>query len=132
MTAQQTTRGVVRKGHPAARRIGLIAVGALMVLAGMVAWGWETEYGSGHGFSIEVIGDQAKVYDTDEDAENVVVFEGTRAEADAYVEEQQTSGRNYTVSVLILAAGGALLLVGVWPRKKHDEASQPTSDEAGP
>ena len=132
MTAQQTTRGVVRKGHPAARRIGLIAVGAIMVLAGMVAWGWETEYGSGHGFSVAVVGDQAKVYDADGDSDNVVVFEGTRAEADAYVDEQRTSGRNYTVSVLILVAGGALVLVGVWPRRKRGEAPRPTSAEAGP
>ena len=133
-SAQLTDLGIVieRKGHPAARRIGLIAIGAIMVLAGMVAWGWETEYGYGHGFSVEVIGDQATVYDTDEDADNVVVFEGTKAEADAYVDEQRTSGRNYTVSVLILTAGGALLLVGVRPRKKHDEAPQSTSDEAGP
>jgi len=132
MAAQYTARGVVRRGQPTARRVGPIAVGAILVLAGMVAWGWETEYGSGHGFSIEVIGDQAKVYDTDADGENVVVFEGTRAEADAYVEEQQASGRNYTVSVLILATGGALLLVGAWPRKKHDEASQPASVDVDP
>ena len=132
MTAQATGPGVVRTGHPTARRIGLVAVGAIMVLAGMVAWGWETEYGSGHGFSIEVIGDQAKVYDTDADAGNVVVFEGNRAEAEAYTEEQRTSGRNYTIPALIVAAGAALVLAGVWPRRKRGGTLQPTPGDAGP
>lgn len=116
MTAQQTNREIVHAGHPTARRIGLIGIGAMFVLAGVVAWGWETEYGSGHDLSVEVIGDEATVYDTVGDSESVVVFEGTRAEAEAYTEEQRTTGRDYTISALILAAGGAIVLVGVRPR----------------
>ena len=132
MTAQQTDRGVMHTGHPAARRIGLIAVGVVVILAGFVAWGWETEYGSGHGFSIHIIGNDARVYDTDEQAGNVVVFEGTRAEADAYVDEQRASGRNYVIPMLVLAAGGALVLVGVWPRSKRGGALQPASVDPDP
>ena len=119
MTAQQTNREVVHAGHPRVRRIGLIGVGVIFVLAGVVAWGWETEYGSGHGFSVEVIGDEATVYDTVGDSGNVVVFVGSRAEAEAYTEAQRTTGRNYTISALILAAGGAIVLVGVWPRSQR-------------
>ena len=118
MTRQITAPGIGRKGHSAARRIGLIAVGVAVVLAGFVAWGVETEYGSGHGLSIAVIGDHAKVYDTDGDSGTEPVFEGTRAEAEAYTEAQRTSGRNYTIPVLILAAGGALVLFGIRPGRK--------------
>ena len=119
MTAQQTNREVVHVRHPTARRIGLIVVGVMFVLAGAIAWGWETEYGSGHGFSVEVIGDEATVFDTNGDSASVVVFEGTRAEAEAYTEAQRTTGRNYTISALILATGGAIVLVGVRPRSQR-------------
>lgn len=131
MTAQTTRPGIERKGHRAARRIGPIVVGVILVLAGAVAWGWETEYGSGRGFSVEVIGDEATVYDTDGDSGTRLVFEGTEAEADAYLEEQRTSGRNYTIPALIMVAGGAVVLVGVWPRRNRDEALEPAPVEAG-
>lgn len=135
MTERPTDRGPGSSRQRTARSIGLIVLGVVLVLVGMVAWGWETEYGSGNDSMIEVdaITDVAKVYDLDEQAgTRELVFEGTTAEAQAYAEEQRTSGRNYMIPALILAAGGALILLGVWPRRTRYEAPPAMTAEAGP
>jgi hypothetical protein len=76
-----------------------------------------------------VIGDEAKVYEVDSataltpgmvrvgEPGAELVFEGTEIEARAYTDSHQTKGRNYFLPGLILAAGAALVLVGIWPRR---------------
>ena len=117
-----TSNSVVhtRRGGLSRRvRIGLAVLGVFMGLIGWVAWGFETEYGSsGTNFGVEVIGNEAKVYDVNEQTGTRLVFEGTEAEAMAYSEEQRIAGRNYLVPGLILAGATGLVLVAVVPRSR--------------
>jgi len=91
-----------------------------MGLIGSVAWGLETEYGSsGTNFGVEVIGNEAKVYDVNEQTGAKLVFEGTEAEAMAYTEEQRIAGRNYLIPGLILAGATGLVLVAAVPGRSR-------------
>jgi hypothetical protein len=117
------SKSVVRTGRGGLSRpvrIGLAVLGVFMGLIGSVAWGLETEYGSsGTNFGVEVIGNEAKVYDVNEQTGAKLVFEGTEAEAMAYTEEQRIAGRNYLIPGLILAGATGLVLVAAVPGRSR-------------
>ena len=112
-------------------RILLALVGGFAVLVGMVLWAAD-EYGSdAPDFTIETgpRGNHSIVYAIDGPSQGrLKVFEGTPAEALAYVTQQreQAGGRTFLTAGLTIAAGG-LLVIGaiVWPRraKSRSEAS---------
>ncbi len=105
MDASKSVVRTRRGGLSRPVRIGLAVLGVFMGLIGWAAWGFETEYGSsGTNFGVEVIGNEAKVYDVNEQTGTRLVFEGTEAEAMAYTEEQRVEGRNYLVPGLVLVA----------------------------
>jgi hypothetical protein len=102
--------------------IAIFGIGA--ILAGLAGWSLENEYGtSGPARWLETAGGTAVVFEgegaTDGDPEGTQVFEGTVEQAEAYIAEHDAADarRNYTVPVLLIAAGGALVIWAVLPRR---------------
>lgn len=101
-------------------RIAFGVAGLLVGLFGFVLWSFEAEYGgSGVGGS-ETSNGVTRVFDIDEqvtDSEGhpvtTMVFEGTKAEANAYIEQRSKEGRNYVIPSLTLSLG-VVLLVGAF------------------
>lgn len=111
-------------------RVVLGLVGVPLILAGLVGWALEQEYG----------GDEdRKEYVTSQEAsgpvqvhgESGVVFEGTQEEVDAWLEEQRGS-RNFTAPFLLITGGAVLILAGVAPspKKRTTDATQPPAASA--
>ena len=93
----------------------LILVGGGLVLVGLAMRAIEQEYGSGLNFLIQEVyaTDTTTVYEVDEQAgTRMVVFIGTRDEADAYIKEAQEASRSFLVPNLVIAVGFLTLLVG--------------------
>jgi len=110
--------------HPKrSTRIILGIIGVLAVVVGMGAWSFETEYGGDGPGEIEHLADGTeKVYDTnDQEVDDeghqlrTLVFEGTPAEVEAYLEARQNEGRNYLIPALIIGAGVVLILAALVP-----------------
>ncbi len=95
-------------------RVVLVGVGVVVVLVGLVGWSLEGEYGGDPDREEYVVGhDEATGLATVE-GESGVVFQGTEAEVDAWLEEQRGS-RNYLVPVLLIAGGSLAFLAGLAP-----------------
>jgi hypothetical protein len=99
-------------------RILLILFGVILGTVGYVAFALETEYG-GDVDRVEYViaheaGGSVQALTTDESGHEVVAFEGTQAEVDAFLERERGS-RNYTVPILLLAGGAVTALLGVVP-----------------
>jgi hypothetical protein len=99
-------------------RLLLVAFGSVVVLAGVVGWALETEYGgSGPESFIEIDGYTVRIYEFDEqgplDSEGhvvwVLVFEGSQAEADEFT-ETDAEDRHYLVPALIIAVGAIIVI----------------------
>jgi anthranilate phosphoribosyltransferase len=110
--------------HPKrSTRIILGIIGVLAVVVGMGAWSFETEYGGDGPGEIEHLADGTeKVYDiNDQEVDDeghqlrTLVFEGTPAEVEAYLEARRNEGRNYLIPALIIGAGVVLILAALVP-----------------
>lgn len=106
-------------------RVVLIVLGALVIFSGYVAWALETEYGGDPDRQEYVVGQEAggpvRAFTIDDNGEEIVAFQGTQEEVDAFLERER-GGRNYTVPALILAAGGIVALLGAWPVRGESPA----------
>lgn len=106
-------------------RVVLGILGLIALLVGVAAWGLETEYGGGSTVgSMEFLPDSTvRVYNVDErvtDVEGpaqVLVFEGTQEEADAWVAQQEGQGRNYLIPALIILLGVVLVGAAMVPSR---------------
>ncbi len=125
----------MRRGTTAMRKL-LGVGGAVIVVIGLGAWGFETEYGSqGPGTIRESPDGTVRVYEFDEQQQDeeghpvqVVVFEGASVEeAEAWV--AQRSARSYWTPALIIGAGLVLILgaVVLWVRDRYSESDDELS-----
>lgn len=112
-------------------RIVMGGLGVLTVLVGLAAWSFETEYGGNAVGGSETSNGVTRVFDIDEqsvDAEGhpvtTIVFEGTEAEANAFIERRWSEGRNYAIPVVLMAVGGILFLGAVSPPYKRKPPSE--------
>ena len=126
-------------------RMLLVVFGGVVVLAGAVAWSVGSPVGDS-GLDPELIteidGDTVRIYEFNEhgpvDNERrpvqSLVFEGSQAEADAFMSEPQSEDRNYLVPALIIAVGAVIVIVALirYPRTKstpnaseHDNPKTP-------
>ena len=118
-----------REAIEARLRMLLVVFGGVVVLAGVVGWSVEnTSGGAGPGPELitEIDGDTVRIYEFNEhgplDNEGrpvqSLVFEGSQAEADAFMSEPQAEDRNYLVPALIMAVGAVIVIVALirYPR----------------
>lgn len=106
-----------------AARVAVGVLGGLVVLVGLVAWGVESEYGSGLNFSAESDGTVYRVFEVDEQAPDpedrfVVVFEGTEEEASAYIEQRRAEETNLVIPGLIVGVGALIVSAALIPIRK--------------
>ncbi len=113
-----------REAIEARLRMLLVVFGGVVVLAGVVAWSVGSPVG-GAGLDPELIteidGDTVRIYEFNEhgpfDNEGrpvqSLVFEGSQAEADAFMSEPQAEDRNYLVPALIIAVGAVIVIVAL-------------------
>lgn len=99
------------------QRVAVGVVGLIVVVVGLVAWSLETEYGGNAVAGSEFSNGVERVFDIVDgalDAEGhpvtTIVFEGTPAEAQAYMTQRWSEGRNYTLPGLVIAIGGLSFL----------------------
>ena len=98
-------------------RIVLVVLGAVVVLAGYVFWGFQDVYGGrdpnlGHGvWEHEAATDRVTIYND----QGEVVFEGEGlAEAEAWEASQRVPGI-FVGPTIVLAIGGFLVVAGIAP-----------------
>lgn len=111
------------KWHPTRSIRVLIGVlGVFAVLVGLALWSLETEYGGNGVGGSESFNGVTRVFDVDEqsvDAEGhpvtTIVFEGTEAEAQAFMEQRWNEGRNYAIPAVTIAIGAILVLGAFLP-----------------
>lgn len=103
-------------------RVVLTVGGTLVVLVGLAAWSLETEYGGNGVIGSATSNGVTRVFDINEqslDDEHqsvtTIVFQGTEAEARAFMDKRWNEGRNYTIPVLIIALGGIMILAPFVP-----------------
>lgn len=108
------------------RRIGLGVVGIVVGLAGLASWSLETEYGGNAVGGSEMVNGVTRVFDIDEgsvDAEGhpvtTIVFEGTAAEVEEYVNQRWGEGRNYLYPGIVIAVGVLLLIGALIPYRRQ-------------
>lgn len=99
-------------------------IGVVLALAGLVWWGFESTYGSGLNFEVEISGDVATVYEVDETDARTSVFEGTEEEANAYMERRQGEGESMLFPGLVIGAGALLILMGLIPARRSEVAAE--------
>jgi len=85
-------------------RVVLTVGGTLVVLVGLAAWSLETEYGGNGVIGSATSNGVTRVFDINEqslDDEHqsvtTIVFQGTEAEARAFMDKRWNEGRNYTI-----------------------------------
>lgn len=109
--------------HPSRlMRVVLAVGGVLVVLVGLAAWSLETEYGGNGVIGSATSNGVTRVFDINEqslDDEHqsvtTIVFQGTEAEARAFMDQRWNEGRNYTIPAIIIALGGLTILVAFVP-----------------
>lgn len=105
-------------------RVVLVVIGLITVLAGLAAWSFETEYGSGSNWAIESVDGISNLYAVDEQAPDAeghpgtsLILRGTEAEVDAYIADYEAAGRTYTLPGLIVGSGVLLMIGGLFARR---------------
>lgn len=97
-------------------RAAVAIFGVLVLLGGLLAWGFAREYGSGLNFAMEGEGRSVTVYEVDEQrGVQTPVFQGSEVDALAYTESRRAEETSYLVPSLIIAAGGVLVLAAFIP-----------------
>ncbi|MET0564947.1 MAG: hypothetical protein ABW021_00685 [Acidimicrobiia bacterium] len=86
-------------------------IGLVVIVIGLAAWSWQSTYGGTEFGGVEIgpDGAAAQVYNP----EGEVVFEGTEAEAEAFIEEAQGGFGVFLVPGLIIGLGAALIILAV-------------------
>jgi hypothetical protein len=115
------TKGDVKLSRAARVAVGVL--GILVVLVGLTVWSLTAEYGSGLNFSTESDGTVHRVFEVDEQApepedRSTAVFEGTAAEASAYIEQRRAEETNLVIPGLIIGVGALLVIVALIPTRK--------------
>lgn len=105
-------------------RIALAVSGVLVLLLGLALWSTEAEYGSGLNYTIVVEGETATVFE--ETAGEVAQFDSNEA-AVAYTEEKRAEGASYLIPGLVIAAGAALIVVGLVSVRRTKQEAPPSS-----
>jgi hypothetical protein len=113
---------VVRWQPTVRQRVAVGVVGLVLVLVGMGAWSIETEYGGNAVGGSELSGGVTRVFDIDErsvDAQGhpvtTIVFEGTEAEAEAFMTRRWNEGRNYLIPGSVFGFGILVFLAAFVP-----------------
>ena len=109
-------------------RTVLILLGLVTVLGGLFAWSVEDSYGSGLDYSLEPEGGRIQVFEASAGSEPV--FVGSRAEANAYMDQQRAARESFVIPGAIIAAGATLVIVGALAgrRREHPEGSSTPSE----
>jgi hypothetical protein len=121
-------------------RIGLGIMGILALLVGWFIWMMEADY-SPLAFETVVVDQGVEVWEPGPDSEfpdrargdsealeaagGVLVFTGSQAEADEYIEQRHQEADNYLIPSLILAAGGLLVVVAAIPSRRERAPERP-------
>lgn len=92
-------------------RVVLVVIGLIVVLVGLLAWGVEDEYGSGLDFQVAMDSGTWTVHDMSDGKQ--LMFEGSRSEAQAYMDRARAARENFVVPGVILAIGVALVVIGI-------------------
>lgn len=108
-------------------RIGLIALGIVVVFVGIVAWSIEDTYGHGLDFSTRPADGQVAVYEASAGEEPV--FSGSPEEAFEYMDERRATGKSFVVPALIIAAGAILVIVGAIAGRWAERAETTTPSD---
>lgn len=97
-------------------RVGVAIFGLLVVLVGLVVWGFTQEYGSGLNFAMEGVGDSVIVYEVDEQGGvQTPVFQGSGVDALAFTERRRAEETSFLVPSLIIGAGAVLVIAAFIP-----------------
>jgi hypothetical protein len=114
-------------------RVVLAVGGPVVLLVGWAAWSLETEYGGNGVIGSATSKGITRVFDIneqslDDELQSVttIVFEGTEAEARAFMEQRWNEGRNYTIPALILALGGIMVMSAFVPSIGHRSGGDQT------
>ena len=103
-------------------RTGLVLLGVLVLLTGLFLWSIESEYGADLNYTIVIEDGTATV--SEETAGEVAQFDSNE-EAVAYTEEKRAEGANYLLPGLVIAAGAALVVVGLIPYRRANQEAPP-------
>lgn len=103
-----------------------VAVGGLIVLFfGLGWWTLEREYGHELNLVMEGVGPTVTVYEFDNgpsefegDEAKTPVFEGSREEAQTYMEQRYAEATNYLGPGLIIGLGALLALASLLPNRR--------------
>lgn len=102
----------------------LVVLGLTLGFAGIIAWSFEAEYGAGTNHVIECDGDECSLYNVDEQTgTKELLLVGTQEEVDAYAEERRTTGRDFTIPILLIVVGVISLAAGVWPERSQRQVN---------
>jgi hypothetical protein len=97
-------------------RVGVAIFGLLVVLVGLVVWGFTQEYGSGLNFAMKGVGDSVTVYEVDEQrGVQTPVFQGSGVDALAFTERRRAEETSFLVPSLIIGAGAVLVIAAFIP-----------------
>lgn len=108
-------------------RMGVAAVGLVVVLAGLFAWSFTKEYGSGLNFAMDGERRSVTVYEVDEQrGVQTPVFRGSEVDALAYTERRRAEETGYLGPSLILGAGGILFLGAFLPIRRIGRTVRPS------
>jgi len=121
-----------------ARRVAVAGFGVVMGFGGLALWEFETVYGGNpapnfyrvfDGATVrlydEEVTDGQVIFDSEGHPVQVLVFEGSAEEANAY-EAQLGDGRNYLVFLfpgLIITVGVVAVIVALIPARKNQSTS---------
>lgn len=107
-------------------RVALAVIGLVVIMFGLGAWAFETEYGGNGVGGMELSDGVTRVFDVDEqsvDADGhqvtTIVFEGTEEEAQAFAHKRWQEGRNYLIPGLVIGLGGLLFIGAFMPGRKR-------------
>lgn len=91
---------------PTPIRVVMYLTGIFVLLSGMLWVNYVNEYGDGTNYEITTTGRFAQVYIVDEvSGDETLVFEGTPAQADQWVERSRAATRDMTLPFVTIAVG---------------------------
>ncbi len=125
-----TLDGRLMSAMAAPMRLALFIAGVLIVYGGLFWVSYVEEYGGGRNWMTETANGQVQVYEVNEDTgSRTLVFTGTQAEADRWIDEQRQAATDTTWPWITVGVGGLVLAGSVtlgWRRTDGETASEPT------
>ncbi len=111
-------------------RVTAFVVGVLLVVGGLFWVSYVGEYGGGHNWMTEATDGQVQVYEVfEETGTRTLVFTGTQAEADRWMDRQREAASDTTWPWATVGVGGLVLAGSValgWRRTDGETAHEPT------